>query len=401
MRDLLDGAVERLLVGLRGLGEAADLADVLERRGADLVGRSRAARSCRADGCCGTCEPAYPSACDRRLRALSRRQAAARGPDGARPGGGDLHRRGRRRLRVAGHRRARARGARAGAGALRPARPRGRGRAELPPAPEGRAVRGRRARAVRRAAHRALRRRARGGRLRRGLRLHLRALRDHGAPGRGERPARRAAAARAPPRAARRGPGRGAVGDPRQGRRRLRAGRRGPRARHRGGREDRLQRRRRADRADLPAAPRGDRLLPRRAPAARRRSTGWSAAPTTSIGAGPAALLPRRRRPPQARRRGGRRPARPAGDDPAGQHGGRLRRAERDQRAPERDGQAADDRRDDLPAADVHHGLLRPELRLAGRPRRRRSGRSRSSGSGAWPSRSAVLYAWIRGHYDV
>src|SRR5829696_7990009 len=42
VRDLLDGAVERLLVGLRGLREAADLADVLERGGADLVlGRGR------------------------------------------------------------------------------------------------------------------------------------------------------------------------------------------------------------------------------------------------------------------------------------------------------------------------------------------------------------------------
>ena len=210
-----------------------------------------------------------PFGCDRRLRALSRRQAAARGPDGARSRGVHLHGRGRRRVRVAGDRRARAAGARARPGALRPARPRRRGRAELPPAPEGRAVRGRRADPVRRAAHRPLRRRARGGRLRRGLGVHLRALRDHGPPGRRERPARRAAAARAAAGAARRGPGGGAVGDPRQGRRRLRAGRGGPRARHRGGREDRLQRRRRADRADLPAAPRGDRLLPRRAPAAR------------------------------------------------------------------------------------------------------------------------------------
>ena len=37
MRDLLDRAVERLLVDLRRLREAADLADVLQRRGADLV----------------------------------------------------------------------------------------------------------------------------------------------------------------------------------------------------------------------------------------------------------------------------------------------------------------------------------------------------------------------------
>ena len=71
------------------------------------------------------------------------------------------------------------------------------------------------------------------------------------------------------PAAAARGPDRGAVGDPRPGRRRLRAGRRGARARHRGGRAARVHRRRRAGAADLPPAPRGERLLPRRAPAAR------------------------------------------------------------------------------------------------------------------------------------
>ena len=53
------------------------------------------------------------------------------------------------------------------------------------------------------------------------------------------------------------------------GRRRLRAGRRGARARHRGDRAGRLLRRGRAGPADLPAAPRGERLLPRGAPAAR------------------------------------------------------------------------------------------------------------------------------------
>src|SRR5947209_20361446 len=35
--DSVNSAVERCLVRARGLGEAADLADVLERRGADLV----------------------------------------------------------------------------------------------------------------------------------------------------------------------------------------------------------------------------------------------------------------------------------------------------------------------------------------------------------------------------
>src|SRR6185369_15415199 len=39
VRDRIDRAVERLLVGLRRLVEAADLADVLERGGLDLFGR--------------------------------------------------------------------------------------------------------------------------------------------------------------------------------------------------------------------------------------------------------------------------------------------------------------------------------------------------------------------------
>ena len=42
------------------------------------------------------------------------------------------------------------------------------------------------------------------------------------------------------------------------------------------------------------------------------------------------AVLPRRQRPPQARQRGGGRPARPAGDRPAGEHGGHLGRPDRD-----------------------------------------------------------------------
>jgi hypothetical protein len=37
VRDLVDGAVERLLVALRWLSVAADLADELERCGADLL----------------------------------------------------------------------------------------------------------------------------------------------------------------------------------------------------------------------------------------------------------------------------------------------------------------------------------------------------------------------------
>ena len=88
-----------------------------------------------------------------------------------------------RRLRVARDVRARARGARGRAGPLRAARPRGRGRAGVPPAPEGRAVRRRRD-PVRRPAHRALRGGQRGGRVRRGLGLHVAPLHHHRAPGR-------------------------------------------------------------------------------------------------------------------------------------------------------------------------------------------------------------------------
>ena len=60
---------------------------------------------------------------------------------------------------------------------------------------------------LRHPAHRALRRRARGGRVRRDQRLPRPDLRDHRAAGRGERAARRPAAARAAAGAARRGPG--------------------------------------------------------------------------------------------------------------------------------------------------------------------------------------------------
>ena len=71
--------------------------------------------------------------------------------------------------------------------------------------PEDRAVR-RRGRVLRRAAHRPLRRRARRGRVRRGVGLPVQPLRDHRPPGRGQRSARRPAAARAPSRAAQGGP---------------------------------------------------------------------------------------------------------------------------------------------------------------------------------------------------
>ena len=61
-------------------------------------------------------------------------------------------------------------------------------------------------------------------------------------------------------------------------------------------------------------------------------------------------VLPRRQRSPQARQRGGHRAARRARHDPPGEHGGHLQPAERDQRPPERDHEAADARRHDLPA---------------------------------------------------
>ena len=196
----------------------------------------------------------------------------------------------------------------------------------------------------------------------------------------------------------REGPRRRAVGDPRQDRRRLRAGGRGAGARHRGGRADRLQRRRRGDRADLLPAPRGDRLLPRRASAARRRSTRSSAAPTPC-------------RPELAQF------FRDVNDhlklvneevvaqrdllaiDPAGEHGRHLRRAERDQRAPERDRQAADADRHDLPAADVHHRLLRAELRLARSTSIDTLGAFLVFGVGSFVGAGIVLLLWFRtGH---
>ena len=62
----------------------------------------------------------------------------------------------------------------------------------------------------------------------------------------------------------------------------------------------------------------------------------------------------------------------------------------RDDRPPERGRQAADRRRRDLPAADLHHRVLRPELRLAGRPRRiagrLRPPRDRPPGRGRGPA---------------
>ena len=86
-----------------------------------------------------------------------------------------------------------ARGAARGRRALRPAAARGRGRDAGPPAPEDRGLR---RRLLPRPAHRALHRRDRGGRVRRGPRLHRARLRRRRAPRRRERAALRARAPR-------------------------------------------------------------------------------------------------------------------------------------------------------------------------------------------------------------
>ena len=174
-------------------------------------------------------------------------------------------------------------------------------------------VRGlRRGRLVRRAAHRALRRRdarrstSARSRSSSGPSFVIPSARASASELHG-----RAQAPRAAPGAAPGGPAGRAVGDPRQGRRRLRAGGRGPRARHRGGRADGVLRRGRAHPAHLLPAPRGHRLLPRGAPAARPAGRGRARQPARDQPR-PAPVLPRRQRPPQAGQRGGRRPARPA-----------------------------------------------------------------------------------------
>src|SRR5215213_10830885 len=71
VRDLVDGALEGLLVDLGGLREAADLADVLERGGADLFpGRFRLEVVEGADVAAHTVSVAASSPCG---RAASRR----------------------------------------------------------------------------------------------------------------------------------------------------------------------------------------------------------------------------------------------------------------------------------------------------------------------------------------
>ena len=275
VRDLVDRAVERLLVGLRRLREAADLADVLQRGGADLVlGRRRLEVVERAD--------VAAHAIQRTLRAVIVDCAHYR--DGRRQHEGPMEPRARRRAICT----TRTRGfvwlgmvepAPEELGdvqeQLRPARARRRGRAELPPAPEGRAVR-------RAAITFVVLRTARYVDEREEVEFGEvsifigRRLRDHRPPGRRERPARRAAAARAPPELLEEGPAavlwaildkvvddyapvvEGLERDIEEVEQTVFSGAA------------------RADRAHLPAAPRGDRLLPRRAPAARparRRSS--------------------------------------------------------------------------------------------------------------------------------
>ena len=157
-------------------------------------------------------------------------------------------------------------GAAGGRAGLRPARAGARGRREQAPAPQ---ARGLRRLLLRRAQDRPLRRRARGGRLRRDQRLPRRRLRDRGPPRAASElaPARRRLEAR--PELVEVGPGRGRLGDPRQGRRRLRARRGGDRQRHRRGRAGGLRRQGRPDRAHLLPPSRGDRVPSRRAAADR------------------------------------------------------------------------------------------------------------------------------------
>ena len=180
---------------------------------------------------------------------------------------------------------------------------------------------------VRRPAHRALRARARGGRVRRDLDLPRRELRDHRPPGRGERPARRAAAARG---SARSCCARG------RSRRCGRSSTRSSTTTRRSSRSSSATSRR-SSRPSSPAriAPVQRIYLLRREVSDFYRAVHPLLAPVSALARGDlldvtppvAPVLPRRQRPPQPRQRGDRRPARPAHDDPAGEHGGDRRRS--------------------------------------------------------------------------
>ena len=245
---------------------------------------------------------------DRRLRPLQGGPAPARGPDPAR---------GRRRLRLgrAGRvrlgrpARARDRGDATGGGAVRPPRARRRGRFPRPPAAEARGLRGL---LLHRPQDRPLPRRVRDRPFRRDRHLRRPRLRGPRSPRRGQRAARRAAAAAGAPRPAQGRAGGSRLGDPRPGRRRLHAGRGGDRRRHPGGRGGRLRAGDRgSDRADLLPQTRGDRVPSRDLsapgaagvdPAGGLPATGRAAAP----------LPARRLRPRPARRRDGQLAARAA-----------------------------------------------------------------------------------------
>ena len=78
------------------------------------------------------------------------------------------------------------------------------------------------------------------------------------------------------------------------------------------------------------------------------------------------------------------------------QHGRDLAQADRARRPPERRDEDADDHRHDLPAAVVHHRLLRDELRLADRATSTRSGTSSASGGGTLIASCLILWAYFR-----
>ena len=110
---------------------------------------------------------------------------------------------------------------------------------------------------------------------------------------------------------------------------------------------------------------------------------------------GAAALPARRPGPPAAGQRGGRRPARPARHRAGGQHGGDLGRADQGQRPAERHHRAAHHPGHGLPAADLRHRLLRPELRLAG-PAHRGPAAFVIYGIGGLVVPLALLFWWLR-----
>src|SRR5262245_872679 len=93
VRDLVDGAGEGDLVGPRGPGEAAQLADELERGGPDLVIRGRRREVVqRLDGATHG-DASLRSRCDPRKFSASRRRGATRRAVGRRRGAEEARRR--------------------------------------------------------------------------------------------------------------------------------------------------------------------------------------------------------------------------------------------------------------------------------------------------------------------